>query len=53
MREAEYLCVATQLGLSRRDAMLMEIATVHAMAEVRSKAMRESSKGKGVNSLVN
>ena len=46
------MCVATQLGLSRRDAMLMEIATVHEMAEVRSKAMQESQKGKGENSLV-
>lgn len=33
---AEYLCIATALGLSRRDALLMEISTVYEMADIRA-----------------
>lgn len=41
MSVAQYLCVATALGLSRRDAMLMEIATVYEMAAIRAESMKK------------
>ena len=45
MRVAEYLSIAAALGLSRRDAMLMEISVVCEMATIRSKANAEKKKG--------
>lgn len=47
MTEAVYLYIATNLGLSRFDAMQMEISTVLEMADVRAEAMKEAKERSG------
>jgi len=38
---AAYLSVALELGMTRRDAMLCEIATVNEICDIRAKAHKE------------
>lgn len=47
MTEAQYLYIATNLGLSRFDAMQMEISTVLEMADVKAEAMGEAKERTG------
>ena len=44
MTIAQYLCAATSLGLSRRDALLMEIATVYDMARMKGEMGQKKGK---------
>lgn len=36
MTEAQYLATATALGLSRKEAMLMEISTLYGIYDIRN-----------------
>lgn len=47
MTEATYLYIATNLGLSRADAMQMEISTVLEMADIKAQAMKEAKEKSG------
>lgn len=40
----QYLCTALSLGLSRKDALLMEIAAVYEMARIQAERMERAKK---------
>ncbi len=42
MSEAQYLNIALELGLSRREALAMEMRTVFEMVEMRNEAAKEA-----------
>jgi hypothetical protein len=39
---AQYLSIALNIGLTRRDALLTEIATVHEIYDIRERAYGEA-----------
>lgn len=42
MSEAQYLNIALEMGLSRQEAMAMEMATVFEMVELKNEAAKEA-----------